>query len=78
MDGLYLKDMKVGVRASRWSGKRGNNMAKITSEIVNQYFSEMNLRRSAIFPKIDWIWWNTHYHRDWNAFLESNIELAGM
>lgn len=86
-------------------------MATITSEIVTEYFSKLNLRTPAIMyldefaiypkylsdkdsrhlmaaifsntmepiaPKIDWTWWNTHYHRDWNAFLESNIELAGM
>lgn len=86
-------------------------MATITSEIVTEYFSKLNLRTPAIMyldefaiypkylsdkdsrhlmaaifsntmepiaPKIDWTWWNTHYHRDWDAFLKSNIELAGM
>ena len=86
-------------------------MATITSEIVTEYFSQMNLRTppfmyldefaiypkylsdkdsrhlmaeifsntmEPIAPKIDWTWWNTHYHRDWDAFLKSNIELAGM
>ena len=86
-------------------------MATITSEIVNEYFSEMNLRRApfimldefAIYPmylsdkdsrhllnsifsntmepvapKVDWTWWNTHYHRDWEAFLKSNFESLGI
>ena len=88
-------------------------MATITSEIVNEYFSEMNLRRPAvmyldefaIYPKylsdkdsrhlmtaifsntmepisthikIDWSYWNSHFHRDWDAFLKSNIEMAGL
>ena len=86
-------------------------MATITSEMVTEYFSQLNLSTPAFmyldefaiyptnlsakysqhlldaiisntieptFPKIDWTWWNTHYHRDWNAFLESNIELAAL
>lgn len=86
-------------------------MATITSEIVTEYFSKLNLRRapfilldefaiypkylsdkdsrylmSAIFsntmepiaPKIYWTWWNTHYHRDWEAFLKYNFESLGI
>ena len=87
-------------------------MATITSEIVTEYFSKLNLRRAPaimfldefaiypkylsdkdsrhllaaffsntmepIAPKIDWTWWNTHYHRDWEAFLKSNFESLGI
>ena len=28
--------------------------------------------------KIDWSYWNSHFHRDWDAFLKSNIEMAGL